>query len=93
MPRAIKDYKNSNLSQMMGDQESEQKLNHHLKSYQIGLQDRLESSPFSSIIEVEDFSGTGSQVNGRRQNSKGDNQVQLDMLLNDRYELETIKQD
>lgn len=45
---------------------SESKIKSHLKSYQIGLKDRLESSPFSSIHDEEDFSGTGSQVNGRR---------------------------
>lgn len=72
LPRGFNDYvksKNNNRGQK-GDQfimdTSDQKLNKHLKSYQIGLKDRLQASPFSSIIEDEDFSGTGSQQHSRK---------------------------
>jgi hypothetical protein len=100
MPRDLGDYvksKNSNRGQKGTKiSPSEQKLNKQLASYQIGLKEKLQASPFSSINEDEDFSGTGSQQRGRRYRIKtpsSDQQEQLDQLLNDRFELETIKQD
>ena len=72
MPRGIQDYQHarkqgiSNRGQKTDDprqdarESVDQKLNKQLKSYQIGLKDRLQASPFSSIIDDEDFSGTGS---------------------------------